>query len=60
MMTVPDEVWKKSSRSGQDSDCVELSNRGRVRDSKNRTGPAIIVPLAGLLAAAKAGQLDPS
>lgn len=33
------EAWRKSTFSGggQDGDCVELSNRGDVRDSKNPT-----------------------
>jgi len=31
-----DEVWRKSTRSGgQNGNCVELSNHGAVRDSKN-------------------------
>lgn len=53
MMTVPDEVWKKASFSGQDSDCVEVSNQDRVRDSKNPDGPVLRftdhAPLAALL-----------
>lgn len=53
MTTVPNEVWRKSSFSGQDSDCVEVSNRGRVRDSKHPTGPQLR-GAAGLLAAVKA------
>lgn len=41
MTTVPDEDWKKSSISGQDSECVELNRRGAVRDSKNPAGPVL-------------------
>lgn len=34
--------WRKSSRSGQESSCVELSHTGdKVRDSKNTTGPIL-------------------
>jgi Domain of unknown function (DUF397) len=50
--------WRKSSRSaGNGGACVELANLGAVRDSKNPTGPALPVDLAGLLAATKAGRL---
>ncbi len=52
--------WRKSSRSGGNGDCVELSNTGLVRDSKNATGPTLTVDVVGLLAAAKAGHLDRS
>jgi len=38
--------WFKSSLSGPDQDCVEVAFLGSgkvgVRDSKNRTGPALI------------------
>lgn len=54
MTTVP-ERWRKSSRSSTSTDCVEVSNRGRVRDSKNPTGPQLR-GAAGLLAAVKAGM----
>lgn len=56
MRTVPLR-WKKSSRSAQDADCVEVGNVGAVRDSKNPTGPILAVDLAGLLAAVKTGHL---
>lgn len=56
MTTVP-ERWRKSSRSGQDSNCVELSNANAVRDSKNPTGPRLAVSLSSLLAAVKSGDL---
>jgi hypothetical protein len=38
-------VWRKSSHSGQDGQCVELADLGDavgIRDSKNPTGPALI------------------
>jgi hypothetical protein len=47
------ERWRKSSRStGQNGNCVELSNLGAVRDSKH---PAVTlsVDVAALVAAAK-------
>jgi hypothetical protein len=51
-------VWRKSSYSGSDNgNCVELSNGGAVRDSKNPTGPVLTVDLGGLLAAVKADRL---
>jgi hypothetical protein len=40
-------IWRKSSHSGDEQECVEvadLDNGHRaVRDSKNPTGPALIV-----------------
>ncbi len=58
MTTVP-EQWRKSSRSGQDTNCVEIemvSRRG-VRDSKNPDGGVLALPVSGLLAAVKADTL---
>lgn len=36
--------WRKSSHSGQDSDCIEVggdAGRIRVRDTKDRGGPVL-------------------
>lgn len=41
------EMWRTSSRSSADRDCVEVAvvpGRVGVRDSKNRSGPALLVP----------------
>lgn len=59
MMKVPDEtgVWRKSSYSAQETDCVELAWVGLVRDSKNPDGPQLRVGLGGLLATLKANRL---
>lgn len=57
MTTVP-ERWRKSSRSGQDTNCVELGSSGAaVRDSKNPDGPRLILEVGDLLAAVKADRL---
>lgn len=50
-------VWRKASRSGAESNCVELANTGAVRDSKNPGGPALTVDLQPLLAAVKLGRV---
>ncbi|ONI78914.1 hypothetical protein ALI144C_29605 [Actinosynnema sp. ALI-1.44] len=50
--------WRKSSRSADQTNCVELANTGAVRDSKNPTGPTITVDLSTLLAAIKSGRFD--
>jgi uncharacterized protein DUF397 len=49
--------WRKSSRSGEETSCVELHPAGAVRDSKN---PSLDLPvdLGGLLAAVKADRLS--
>jgi hypothetical protein len=45
-------------RSQNEGACVELPNTlDAVRDSKNPAGPALAVPLDGLLAAVKAGRI---
>lgn len=51
-------TWRKASRSTSQTNCVELSGTGAVRDSKNSAGPALIVNLTGFLAAVKTGRLD--
>lgn len=51
-------VWKKSTRSGSTSNCIELAAAGAVRDSKNPTGPALHVDLIPMLVAIKAGNFD--
>lgn len=45
-----DPKWKKSSFSGQETDCVEVAGTlGEVRDSKNTEGPTLKVPSAAFL-----------
>ncbi|OQO94042.1 DUF397 domain-containing protein [Saccharomonospora piscinae] len=57
--------WRKSSYSGGGNDCVEVAFTGdgaAVRDSKNPGGGALRLSRRewdGLLAAARAGRLDP-
>ncbi|MGH3864064.1 DUF397 domain-containing protein [Actinokineospora sp.] len=50
-------VWRKASRSGSTSNCIQVSNTGQVRDSKNPSGGALSVDLAALVAAAKFGRV---
>lgn len=60
-MTQPALSWRKSTRSGSQSDCVEVaSTLDRLRDSKN-PGPVLKVDRAALssfLAAAHSGTFD--
>jgi hypothetical protein len=49
--------WRKSTRSNDQSLCVELAGTGLVRDSKNPDGPVLRANLPGLLAAIRAGHL---
>jgi hypothetical protein len=41
-------IWRKSSRSSQEQGCVEAAfladGRVAVRDSKDREGPALVLP----------------
>ncbi|MCS7478172.1 DUF397 domain-containing protein [Umezawaea endophytica] len=54
--------WKKSSRSGQESSCVELAHTGdAVRDSKNPAGPILRFDparLAAFVDSARHGRFD--
>jgi hypothetical protein len=59
-------VWRKSSRSGNNGQCVEVRDRGDaidVRDSKNPSGPALLFTAAewdAFVSGVKAGEFDPS
>jgi hypothetical protein len=56
--------WRKSTRSGSTSDCVEVDRtieQAGVRDSKNPSGPKLAFPVRGtdtFLAAVKSGRFD--
>ncbi|AWS40019.1 DUF397 domain-containing protein [Streptosporangium sp. 'caverna'] len=58
-------IWKKSSRSAANGNCVEvtcLSGRNiGVRDSKNRTGPVLVfdhAEWAAFVGGVKGGEFD--
>lgn len=58
MTTVPETRWRKSTRSGQQTNCVELANNlVAVRDSKSPAGPTLAGDVRSLIAAVKSGQL---
>lgn len=50
-------VWRKSSRSGAETNCVELASAGAVRDSKNQDGPVLSADLRPLLTAVKSDRV---
>ena len=50
--------WRKSSHSGNATNCVEVVDTlDMVRDSKNPNGPSLRVNLATLLADVKSGRI---
>jgi Domain of unknown function (DUF397) len=49
--------WRKSSHSGADNQCVELSYEGLVRDSKNPHGPNLTIDHRPLVQAIKDGRV---
>lgn len=57
-------AWRKSSRSSQSGECVEVANRPgavAVRDSKNPAGPALALDRAAftsMVARIRSGVLD--
>ena len=58
-------VWRKSSRSGNETGCVETAfladGRVAIRDSKDRTGPALVYTPRewdAFLKGAKDGEFD--
>ncbi|MGQ0838049.1 DUF397 domain-containing protein [Actinokineospora sp.] len=52
-------TWRKSSRSQNGPNCVELSNTlNDLRDSKNATGPTLRGSVPALLREIKHGRFD--
>ena len=58
-MTLPQatDMWRKSSRSAQETACVELARQGLLRDSKNPDGPVLPVNVPALLTVVKTGRI---
>ena len=49
--------WRKSSRSADEANCIELANVGAVRDSKNPAAGMLRADLGELVAAIKTGRI---
>lgn len=59
MMEQQQARWRKSTKSGAHSDCIEVrGDLGAVRDSKTPRGPVLAGDAAELVAAVKAGRFD--
>jgi len=55
-MTVPhirDNRWRKTTFSETQGACIEVHPDGALRDSKNPSGPVLLLPAAGLVTFAK-------
>jgi hypothetical protein len=56
---VPENVWRKSSRSANGHNCVELCGTlDQVRDSKNVAGPVLRGNVPALVRAIQADTID--
>ena len=58
-MDVRNVVWRKSSHSGGNNECVEVGfvgGAGAIRDSKNPDGPILVADVGSLIGAIKAGR----
>ena len=59
-----DLIWRKSSYSSSNGQCVEVASAGpviAVRDSKDPAGPVLLCPRAGMaafIAGVKDGEFD--
>lgn len=61
MTTIPNPAldWRKSSKSGNDTSCVEVHrDLDGLRDSKNVAGPVLTIDAAALVAAVKSDRIS--
>ena len=55
---MPQSSWRKSSRSQNDQNCVEVRGTlDRLRDSKNPTGPVLSGDVTSLVQAVRDGSI---
>lgn len=54
-----EQTWRKSSRSANSHNCIELRNTlDQLRDSKNTAGPTLRANVPALVRAIQANQFD--